>query len=100
MPTASFEQKRVWEERIQQQKASGLSIERWCRENQIPAWKFHYWKSKLSPILLTRTSFVECARSQNPGITIECGRYLIHLDKYFDAATLKQCLAVLEEIKC
>ena len=40
------EKKIEWEEKIRQQRESGLSIERWCEQNQIATHVFHYWKTR------------------------------------------------------
>jgi hypothetical protein len=36
-----------WASRISDQKASGLSVSNWCRQNEISQDKFFYWKRKL-----------------------------------------------------
>jgi hypothetical protein len=91
---------RAWKERILQQKSSGLSIERWCRENQVVVCQFYYWKSKLFLKRIDASSFTELVDTKNTGINIEYNGMRIHLDPNFDAATLKRCLSVIREGKC
>ena len=102
MPTPSSETKRLaWEEKIRLRRESGLSIERWCRENQVSPHTFHYWKDRLFPkVILNRSCFTELADARASGISIECQGILIHLDKHFEPSTLKRFLAVLKEMKC
>jgi len=89
-----------WEENICQQKLSGLPIESWCRQNNVTACSFHYWKKRLlNPAQMNSSSFTEL-KDQNTGITIECNGISLRLDKHFEPATLKACLALLMELKC
>lgn len=94
---ASPEKRLEWEEKIQQQRKSGLSIERWCRENQTVVCQFHYWKARLFP-KIDRSSFIELPDTKDVGISVEYDGVHIHLDKNFDASTLKRCLAVMKEV--
>lgn len=99
--SAHPDQLQQWEQHIVAQKNSGLSIERWCHQNGIAAHRFHYWKSKLaSKPALACHSFTELTQQETTGIRLECGGFHIHVDKLFDALTLKQCLQVLKEMSC
>lgn len=91
---------RAWEEKILQQQKSGLSIQRWCLENQVVICQFHYWKSKLFPRKIDASGFTELVDVKNAGLTIEYNGIRIHLDPNFDAITLKRCLSVIREDKC
>ena len=56
----SSEKKLAWGENLRKQKESGLSIDRWCNENQIRTYTFRYWKERLFPKPLpSRLSFSE-----------------------------------------
>jgi hypothetical protein len=91
------EKKLEWEEKIRQQRESGLSMDRWCRENQIPAHTFHYWRDRLFPKPpLTRACFKELPTKQENGIVLEYRGVCIHIEKSFDIATLKACLSALK----
>ena len=101
MAKASQEKRLEWEERIRQQRESGLSIGKWCQQNQIVPRHFYYWRDRLSPKPeLNRSSFIELSQTKRPGICIEYHGLRIHLDKHFDPLMLKRCLAVLKELKC
>jgi hypothetical protein len=56
---ASSDKQLDWKERVQKQQASGLSIEKWCLQNQIRPHTFHYWRDKLFPRQLQKSSFAE-----------------------------------------
>ena len=91
-----LEKRTEWEEKFRQQRESGFSIYRWCRENQIPPHIFYYWKERLFPKSLTsHLSFTELSNAKTTGITIEYRNLRICLDKRFDLIVLKQCLSVL-----
>lgn len=97
---SSSEKIHAWEERILQQQTSGLSIDRWCRENQVAVCQFHYWKGKLFPRQITHASFAELPHAKGVGLMVECNSIRIHLDSDFDALTLKRCLAIIKEVQC
>jgi len=96
----SSEKRREWEEKVHKQEASGLSISRWCRENQIPIHMFHYWKNRIFPPTLDRLSFTELVDHKGTGLAIECRGVRIYLDKNFEPSTLVRCLTVLKALKC
>ena len=102
MPIPSSPEKRLeWETRLRQQKESGLSIERWCRENQITSTAFHYWKDRLFPKpSITQSSFTELTEAKDAAITIEYRGFRIHVERTFDSIALKRCLSLLREVKC
>jgi len=41
----------MWRRLVAEQLASGLSQDRFCREQQLPAGRFHYWKYTKLPEL-------------------------------------------------
>jgi hypothetical protein len=102
----SQEKRHEWETKIQQQRQSGLSINKWCKENQTPISTFHQWEDRLYPkqktplSLKSFTELTEISGSKGAGIFIEYRGIHIHLEKHFDANVLKNCLAVLREGKC
>lgn len=101
MPKLSPEKKLEWEERIRNQRESGLSIEKWCQQNQILPHRFYYWRDRLLPKLgLDRSSFTELVQTKGSGICIEYHGIRIHLERNFDPSILKECLSVLKELKC
>jgi hypothetical protein len=97
----SEKKRKVWKERILLQQQSGISAERWCKENNLSPHTFSYWKRKLfSKDVLTHSSFKELKVEEGKAITIEYGNLRIHLDQQSDALTLKRFLQVLREITC
>jgi hypothetical protein len=103
----SEEQRQQWQEIILKQRASGLSIAKWCRENNLAVHVFYHRQRILFPKPpLQRTSFTEVSQeiiqktSNKTGITLDYQGILILLDKNFDVQSLKQCLAALKEISC
>jgi hypothetical protein len=96
----SEEKRREWAEKVHAQKVSGLSIEGWCRENQIKPSVFHYWKGVLSsrpPI--TRSSFTEIPLTADAAISIEFCKCHIRLS-HFEPSILRSCLSILREVLC
>lgn len=95
----STEKKLEWEATIRQQRESGLSIDKWCRQNQISSCSFHYWKDRLFPKKqLTRSCFTELPVDQGTGISIEYQGMRILVEKSFDPITLRSCLAALRDV--
>lgn len=92
----STEQRHIWKEKIQSQKESGLSIQRWCQENQIAPHLFHYWNKQLFKKEFERNSFAELTDQKGCTIDIEYREIRIHLE----AVSLRQALQVLKELKC
>ena len=88
---------RDWDQKIQKQKQSGLSVSRWCQENQVPYNSFIYWKHRFAKIVpLERKSFVELEEnSSKSGIQLECSGIRVNVEKGFDSSTLARCLQAL-----
>lgn len=38
----------LWQERLQQQKDSGSTINDWCAQHQLSVPTFYYWQKKLA----------------------------------------------------
>lgn len=96
-----LEKQEEWKKLIQEQQASGLSIEQWCRDKGLRPHMFFYWRSRLFPKpKLNRKSFMEIDSLKDTGISIECNSIRIFLEKDFDPNVLKNCLKILKEFKC
>ena len=103
MPQPIFQEKKVeWKDKINQQKSSGKSVSEWCRTNQVHPRVFYYWRAKVFPKIIDRSCFTELTNNPNQktDIVIECQGVRIYLEKHFDPAALKYCLAMLRGIKC
>jgi len=98
--SASQEKQLKWKERIQLQQASGLSIEKWCRQNQISPHTFHYWKDKLFPKPLSRSSFAELHTKQNSNISLQCPGLYVRLGADCSPSLRKQIFALFLEPTC
>jgi predicted AAA+ superfamily ATPase len=97
----SPEKRLEWKEKILRQKESGLSIAKWCLQNQVVLQSFYYWKAQIFPkSALGRESFTELVDEKETGIFIEYQKVRIYLDKNFDSSILKRCLLALKEISC
>jgi len=55
----SEDKKLKWKCLIEEQRQSGLSINKWCQQQSLVPNTFHYWKDKLFPKELQTSSFVE-----------------------------------------
>lgn len=105
-----------WVDIIQEQKASGLSVRAWCRENDIGQGRFYYWLNKLRkatleqfPEELKKTTFVPIEppinikatnninTNANSSITIRKGDISIELA---NDAPLSTITTVLEALQC
>lgn len=96
----SLKKRQEWKSKILKQKESGLSIESWCRKNEIASHLLHYWKKQLFPESFSRSCFTELTNNRKAGIVIECKGVRIYLESCFDPAVLKTCLAILRTGKC
>ena len=57
--------RRFWEHHIKQWQSSGLSQAAYCRNHQLKAHRFYYWRQKL-PVPQDRVSFLPVALSASP----------------------------------
>lgn len=104
-----------WRVLVEEWKASGKTMTTWCREHQIHKNTFIYWVKGGSPskkiaissnnhpsikTKLTRSCFTELSDRQGTGICLEYQGVRIHIDRSFDATTLKSCLSILRGIPC
>jgi len=89
-----------WKKQICRQQESGLSIERWCRENKIAPHLFHYWKARVFPPVISKANFIEVKDKSTTGVAIEYLGFRLLVDRHFDPLTLKRCLSLLKEVKC
>ena len=38
----------LWEQRINERTKSGMSVSKWCKDNEISKGKYHYWNHKIN----------------------------------------------------
>lgn len=97
-------EKNEWKEKILKQRESGLSISKWCQENEESSEKFYYWKKKLFQKDIDKSSFIEIKQKKLPdnenktGIRIEYEGIFFHLENDFNVSSLKKCLQSVKEL--
>ena len=105
---ARDEQKeRQWQRRIEQWRASGLSVRAFCARHGLATASFYNWRRVLERRAADRAAFVpvQVVADTVPGRTISLEVILadgraVRVAPGFDAATLRQLLAVLEGRPC
>jgi len=101
MPRPLSEDKKLeWENLIEQQEQSGLSIEKWCLQNQIKPHTFHYWKEKLFPKSLQKTSFTEFNMKRPNAISLQARGVYVRMGGDCDPHFRKQLFALFAEGLC
>ena len=101
MPNPLSEDKRLeWKTRIEQQRQSNLSIEKWCKQNQIPPHTFYYWKQKLFPKQLQKSSFTELNMRRPDTISLQARGLYVRIGVDCDPHLRKQLFSLLAEMSC
>ena len=96
------EKRRLWQGRLEEWKASGLTLVEYCRLHNLDARNLQYWKKKILPKPRTTAALVEI-----PGILprslpgsqlclVIDGRSRIEIAPGFDADTLGRLLGVFD----
>ena len=105
---ARDEQKeRKWQRRIEQWRASGLSVRAFCARHDLATASFYNWRRVLERRAMERPAFVPVqvvADTPPPQagaleLVLPNGR-TVRVTPGFDAVTLRQLLAVLEGQPC
>ena len=88
-----------WQRTMAEQRASGQTAAAYCRAHGLPTWKFAYWRKALEADCGPRAQaggFVEiAATSRSTGVSVEAGRWRVHVEAGFDAATLRRAVEAL-----
>jgi len=92
--SASEEAKLNWKTLIEQQQQSGLSIKKWCLQNQVRPQAFYYWKDKLFSKGLQKDSFTELNMKRPDAISLQARGVYIRVDSHCDTHLRKQLFAV------
>ncbi len=101
MPIQASEEKQLeWKNIIEQQRQSGLSIDKWCRQNQIAPHNFHYWRDKLFPKSLQKSSFTELNMRRPDAISLQARGIYIRMGNDCDLNLRKQLFALFAEVSC
>ena len=95
MPSPTSEENQLkWKNLIDQQRQSGLSIDKWCLQNQIRPYIFHYWKAKLFPKRLQKTSFTELSIKHPDTISLQTHGLHVQIAADCDPHMRKQLFAL------
>jgi hypothetical protein len=101
MPIPASEEKQLeWKNLIEQQRQSGLSIEKWCLQNQIRPYNFHYWKEKLFPKQLQKSSFAELNMKRPEELSLQARGLYVRMGSDCDPHLRKQLFALFAELPC
>jgi len=69
-----IQKRRIWEDRLQRFRASGLAVTTFCERERVPVHSFYYWSKRIetTSARITRTSSVSKRRGQTvrqvPGV--------------------------------
>ncbi len=81
----------AWHALVEELASSGMSTAEFCRRHAIPVWQMHYWLKRENDRESTARGFVEIGQTElKPveGIWVEAGRFIIRIEREFDAALL------------
>lgn len=95
------EARRIWEERIRDWRASGLSQAEYQRQHNLPKWQFVYWKKKFDrPTVSDEMALVPIplpsANTAPPLNLIVNDRYRIEISEGFQPSVLERVLEVVD----
>lgn len=113
IPRQRAQKRRFWLDIIHGHAASGLSVEAWCRQNQISSSAFYRWKMKLQGQSHCDNSeqprFVEALVQNNlnsemvdsnMNLLIHLGQARIEVPAGFDSETIRVVLETLQGGPC
>ena len=101
MPIPTSEEKQLeWKNLIEKQRQSVFSIEKWCLQNQIRPYIFHYWKSKFFPKPLQKSSFTELNVKHADMLSLQARGLYVRMSNDCDPHLRKQLLALFAELPC
>lgn len=91
-----------WRAMCERQAEGGISIARFCREEGIPAWKFHYWKRRFAESapssggpVFRELRIDESAAAEAPIEVAFPGGAVVRLRAGFDEEALRRAAHVL-----
>jgi hypothetical protein len=97
----------LWEKRIGDYEASGLSGKRWCKEQGISEAQFWYWKKRLKESFARREGGVSTtwaplvvadSVSQKTALTVRIGAAEIEVKPGYDERLLQNVIQTLMSI--
>jgi len=97
--TMTIEERRAhWQNVIEVQKTSGLSIAEYCRNQHIRSNVFYAWRRRIQKRQMEKQGFIELRSSvsgTDTGIRIVAGSLCIEVQRNFDPSTLRSVVACL-----
>ena len=87
---ASGEKRLEWKNIVEQQRRSGLSVKRWCLQNEIRPSAFQYWKERLFPKQLDKSSFTELNMKRPDSISLQAKGLYVRMGTDCDPNLRKQ----------
>ena len=101
MPIPTSENKQLeWKNLIEQQRQSGLSVDKWCLQHQIRSSTFQYWKDKLFPKRLEKSSFAELNMKRSDAISLQAKGLYIRIGSDCDPHLRNQLFALFATLSC
>lgn len=101
MPRSISEEKQLkWKSLIEKQRQSGVPIEKWCLQNEVNPHTFQYWKTKLFPRQLQKSSFTELKPKSPEPISLRTRGLYIRLEGSCDPHLCKKLLSFIGELSC
>lgn len=94
------DKKLKWKSLIEEQRQSGLSVQKWCQQQNLAPNTFHYWKGKLFPDHFQPSSFVELKVKRSHEISLQTQGLHIRLSGDCDPILRKQLLTLFAEAAC
>lgn len=85
-----------WKKRLEQQRASGLSVLAWCKKHGIPEHQYKYWQRVLAkPAAKAKAGYFVQVGERQP-VELQVGDQIrVKIPVDFDGTTLKRLLEVL-----
>lgn len=101
MPRPLSEAKKLeWRRLIEEQRQSGISIEKWCQQQNLFPHTFHYWKDKLFPKQPQKTSFAELTIKRRDAISLQARGLHVRISSDCDPMLRTQLFALFAEAAC
>lgn len=97
-----------WRGHIESQQSSGLSQAAYCRLHGLCPRDFRRWRNERIPSLVSGDARLELREVSLPsplspgtsGVSVEAGRFLVHVSPSFDRGALAAVLEVLGGLPC
>ena len=94
------EKKRLWENRLKDWNASGLTQSQYCREHGLRVNQFIYWKKRVMPgtVTLVEVPTPKPLRSSSAISLVIGEHYRLEIPEGFDPASLERVIRVVSRL--